>query len=136
MKKMLRKVYRQYKEFKKKNDVVNDNHSTYVYDKKKVKDYRRKGFSLAESGVFDLRNNDFNSYISTWEATLPSNNVSPYYAVSWDKYLFSVVFGKFIEVPTTFGLIEKGEVIPIDKKGLNRSNLYDFFILLNQMQLL
>ena len=111
--------------------VLNSNHDVSNYDGFEVADMRKKGFSLSESALYDLKHNDYREYVSTWEAYQPRMRQNPYFILSDDKYLFSMVFGKFIEVPKTYGLIEFGKIIPIDLEGINEDSIYDVIISMN-----
>lgn len=90
-------------------------------------DYRDKGFSLKESGVYQLDKNDYHDYINTWESYLPLYcNLKPsgineydnllYNNIFDDKYLFSLVFGKYVKTPDTYGLIFDGRYVAIDDR--------------------
>ena len=101
MKKYVKKIYMTYKKVILKRNILNTNHSILkIGDKKqKIYDYRKKGFSIQESILYDLKNNDYKDFINTWEAYQPRLGDNKYFSISDDKYLFSIVFGKFVETP-------------------------------------
>ena len=95
--------------------VVNTKHSVLQLDPS-VRDFRKQGFSLTESKLLSLgKGNDFRDYISTWEAYQPRLLNNDYFCLSDDKYLFSLVFRRFIDTPKTVCLIQKGKMIPLEK---------------------
>lgn len=120
-------VYRGYKIKTTRKQIVNANHSKLNVNDNTLCDMRKYGFSMAESQLFDLKNNDCKNYISTWEAYQPRIHTTPYFVLSDDKYLFASVFGKFIEVPVTYALINNGKIEPIDSYQPSET-LYDFIL--------
>ncbi|MBQ9280420.1 MAG: hypothetical protein IJ215_05210 [Clostridia bacterium] len=128
--KEIKKMYNMYKRYKLKKHILNNNHSSLSLDesKKQLKKFKNKGFNLAESYLFDFKNNDYRDYITTWEAYKPRLNNNKYFLISDDKYLFSIVFGKYIDVAKTYGLINYGKVVGIENLNLDNANLYDFII--------
>ena len=85
---LLRRFYGKYKLAKLRDHIVNSNHSALEIDTNSTADMRKYGFNLTESQVFDLKHNDYNDYISTWEAYLPRiKGDSKYFQISF--------FGRF-----------------------------------------
>ena len=124
----LKSVYGKLRERKHRYDVVNGNHTVLAVDKKLVADRRREGFSLIDSYCYDLAQNDYHDYVSSWEESQPEKEFNPYGCLSGDKYLFAQVFGQQIKVPMTWALIECGKLIPIEQSALSEENIYSFFI--------
>lgn len=129
MKHILRKIWQKYRIYMKRKSILNYSHSVYVADKKNVADYRKKGFSLSESAIYDLKNNDYRDYINSWEEYQPRLKGNIYTSISDDKYLFSLVYGKYIETCQTYGLINNGKVVSVSEK-VDNVNLYDFLVTL------
>ena len=124
----LKSVYGKLKEKKHRFDVVNGNHTVVSVEGKRVADHRREGFSLVDSYCYDLIQNDYHDYISSWEESQPDRGGNPYGRLSGDKYLFAQVFGQYIKVPSTWALIENGKLIGIELETLCEENIYSFFI--------
>lgn len=98
-----------------RNLVLNSNRSVLQVDPS-VPDFRKQGFSLSESKEFSLgRVNDFRDYISTWEAYQPRFSDNTYFCISDDKYLFSLVFRRYIDTPKTVSLIRDGKMVPLEQ---------------------
>ena len=112
---LLRRIQAKRRTAAMRNLVVNTNHSVLQLDPS-VLDFRKQGFSLTESKLLSLgKGNDFRDYISTWEAYQPRLLNNDYFCISDDKYLFSLVFRRFIDTPKTVCLIQKGKMIPLEK---------------------
>ena len=125
---LIKRFVRYLRKTKEKRSVLNSHHQVAVYDvDKKEFDYKRYGFTFYESVLFNLKKNDYKKYITTWEAYQPRFNLSKYNMISDDKYLFSLVFGKYIETPVSFGLINNGTIDSL-VPGLNKNNLYVFLL--------
>ncbi len=115
-----------------------------IFDQTKVEgfvDYRDKGFSIKESIMYQLDKNDYRDYISTWESYLPlyrnlqPSGINEYDALLYnnifdDKYLFSIVFGKYVDVPKTYGLIYDGKYVEVDK-DFSLDQLFDSILQTN-----
>jgi len=114
-KKCLSNVINQYHTNKMRDNILSQNHSNLDLSCN-VLDMRKYGFSMIESQIYGLTKDNYRNYISTWETYQPRiKNPSPYFCISDDKYLFSTVFGKYIDVPKTYALIENGVIIPIEQ---------------------
>ncbi len=124
----IKSVYGKLRERKHRFDVVNGNQTVLAVDKKHVADHRREGFSFIDSYCYDLNQNDYHDYISSWEESQPEKKFNPYGRLSGDKYLFAQVFGQYIKVPTTWALIENGKLIWIEQQAICEENIYSFFI--------
>ncbi len=112
---LLRRIYAGHRMAGTRKYVVNANHSVLKLDPT-IPDFRKQGFSFSESKEFSLgRGNDFRDYISTWEAYQPRFLDGTYFCISDDKYLFSLVFRRFIDTPKTVCLIRNGKLIPLEK---------------------
>lgn len=117
--------------------ILNSNNSIYTLNQdEEIADFRNKGFSMLESSIYDLKRNDYREYISTWESYQPLyRNFEPsgiceydqlvYNNIFDDKYLFSLVFGNYVNVPKTFGLIYDGKIVSVDK-DFSCDDLYGF----------
>ena len=127
VKKIIKQIIRNRGKKKDKINVLSSSHQVMVYKVGKEFDYKKHGFSLYESVLFNLNKNDYHEYISTWEAYQPRYNLSEYHKISDDKYLFSIVFGKYIETPVSYGLINDGIIEPLSPE-LQKDCLYDFLI--------
>ena len=103
----LKKKIKDRKLLKIRSNIVNSHHDVNEYDEKKLADYRKMGFSFSESSLFDLKNNDWRDYISTWESYQPRLIDNSNFIISDDKYLFSLVFGNYVRTPKTICLIKK-----------------------------
>ncbi|MBQ7578742.1 MAG: hypothetical protein IJT21_10820 [Synergistaceae bacterium] len=126
--KLLRKIYSKYKLSKFRNFIVNSHHNISKIDINNIADMRKHGFTFTESQTFDLINNDYREYISSWEAYQPRLKDGRYFPISDDKYLFSLVFGNYVRVPENYALINDGRVIPIKSEKINANNLYDYLV--------
>ena len=124
----LKSAYGKLREKKHRFDVVNGNHTVVSVEGKLIADHRRRGFSFIDSYCYDLNQNDYHDYISSWEESQPEKEDNPYGALSGDKYLFAQVFGQHIKVPSTWALIENGKLIGIRQQTLCEENIYSFFI--------
>ncbi|MBR3933209.1 MAG: hypothetical protein IKJ68_04810 [Clostridia bacterium] len=131
--KKLRDIIKEKQKKQIKNQVVNAHHDVSKFAESNVADMRKYGFSFSESGVFNLKENDYREYISTYEAYKPRLKSSPYVMISDDKYLFSLVYGKYIDTPKAYALIQDGIVVDLSGKKLDNSNLYDFLLANNGM---
>ena len=112
---------------KDRNNILSSSHQVKIYKVGKEFDFKKQGFSLYESVLFNLNKNDYHNYISTWEAYQPRYNLSQYHKISDDKYLFSIVFGKYVDTPISYGLINNGTIEPLSA-NLKKDNLYDFLL--------
>ena len=124
----IRKVWSKMKEEKLKDQIVNVHHDVSNFKKTSVADMRKYGFSFSESGAFNLKENDYREYITTYEAYKPRLSSSPYFIISDDKYLFSLVFSNYIETSKSYAIIQNGTVVGVDNVGISNSNLYDFVL--------
>lgn len=122
--KLAKKVYNYQKIRQKRKSMINLKEEENKINYKKTADLRKKGFSPLESYCYDLKLNDYREYISTWEAYQPRIMYNPYFKISDDKYLFSLVFGKYIKVPKTLALIENGKIIDVNSEKMNIDSLY------------
>lgn len=126
----LRKMYCCIREKKEKKTFLNTKHDR-VELPNDVKDMRKYGFSMSESYLYDLKNNDYKQYISTWESLKPRRNaVNPYFIFSDDKYIFYLTFGRYIKTPMVLGIIKNGIIEPLIS-SFDGNNLYDFFVSCN-----
>lgn len=110
-----------------RNVIVNKHHDVSVFDKKDVKDFRKKGFSLAESALYNLTLDNYKDYITTWESYQPRLINNPYFPISDDKYLFYLVYSHFIKTPMVYALISDGEIYWLSEEN-NGARLLDFFL--------
>ena len=124
----MKSAYGKLREKKRRFDVVNGNHTVLSVDVKKIADHRHEGFSFADSYCYDLAQNDYHDYISSWEESQPDKKFNPYGALSGDKYLFAQVYGQQIKVPSTWALIEQGKLIWIEQQTICEENIYSLFI--------
>ena len=127
VKRVLKSLINKRRVYHRKKAIINSNHKKIQYDYDKAFDFRKKGFSYYEGVLYNLRDNNYKEYINTWESYLPRLSQGEYSVISDDKYLFSLVIGKYFETPISFGLIDNGTIEPLDKELAN-DNLYDFLI--------
>lgn len=126
IKSFIRKIIERRKIKALKKSVINLKHDKFECGKARDIDYRNKGFSLTESTLYNFPKNDYRKYITTWEAYQPRIKNSQYSFLSDNKYLFSIVFGKYIRTAKVFALIRNGNVISTDNYDLSNENLYEF----------
>ena len=125
----IRTLYHGYQRKRLRNSIVNAHHDALSIDEKMPScDYRKQGFSLTESAIFELNKNDYHGYINTWEAYQPRLNEHEYFCISDDKYLFSLVFGQYVEVPQSFALINNGILVSLLDNPFTEDTLYDFLV--------
>lgn len=122
----LKKIYRDYRQKKFKQCIINQHHDVSEIVSN-VFDARKYDFSLAESSILRLNKDNVGEYITTWEAYQPRMKETPHFIMSDDKYVFSMTFGKYIEVPETYGIIQNGKVVAVNAE-INKDNLYDFLV--------
>lgn len=122
----LKRIYGKYYSNKFKNNIINQHHDVSVIAEN-VFDARKYDFSLAESSILNLNKENVGDYITTWEAYQPRLRETPYFIMADDKYVFSMTFGKFIETPETYAIIQNGTLIPILEK-VDEENIYDFLL--------
>lgn len=127
VKKIIKRIIRSREKRKDRNNVLSSSHQVMVYKVGKEFDFKKQGFSLYESVLFNLNKNNYRNYISTWEAYQPRYNLSEYHKISDDKYLFSIVFGKYVDTPISYGLINNGTIEPL-VADLKKDSLYDFLL--------
>lgn len=108
--------------------VVNAHHNVSVVDASKVFDARKYGFTLSESALFELNEDNIGEYITTWEGYQPRLVENPHFIVSDDKMLFSFAMEGIVEVPKIYAVITAGRVESVSREVLNNDNLYDFFL--------
>ena len=96
--------------------IVNKHHDVSQIDNEEIHDFRKEGFSLAESSVYKLSSANYHDYITTWESYQPRLINNPYFPVSDDKYLFYLVFSHFIKTPKVYALVRNGKVFWLDKE--------------------
>lgn len=128
IKQIVKRVYNIYNLSKIRKRVINAHHDVTKFDEKKVFDARKYGFNLAESNSYKLNDTNYGDYITTWESYQPRLNNSKYSLISDDKFLFSLVMENFVEVPSIYALILKGEVRALSKYGITNDTIYDFLI--------
>lgn len=58
-----------------------------------------KGFNVNEIVWFDLKNNDYNNYISEYKRLMSREINGPYKFILDDKLVFEEVFGQYTTVP-------------------------------------
>lgn len=126
MLKHMKKIYREYRMKKFKEFLLNQ-HRNVCEIPEHVYDARKYDFSLVESYVFGLHKDNIGEYITTWEEYQPRMNETPYFVMSDDKYIFSMTFGKFVEVPITYAIIQGGKIIAVDQP-ISSDNLYAFLV--------
>lgn len=117
-------------EFKKKREhVVNLNHLSINGDYQYAADMRKYGFSMSDSYIFDLKNNDYRNYISTWEGAQTRVGSNPdFFVISADKMLFGMVYGKLIKVPEVWATVTNGKINSVNGTGITEENVYDYLI--------
>ena len=109
--------------------VVNLNHVSIDAEFLNEKDMRKYGFSMSDSYIFDLNNNDFKEYISTWEAAQTRVGSNPdFFVVSADKMLFGMVYGKLIKVPEVWATVTNGKINSVNGTGITRENVYEYLL--------
>ena len=110
-----------------KKAVLNTHH-----DVTKIKDgdsdYRKKGFSISESNLYNFKVNDYREYITTWESYQPRLQKNEYSVLSDNKYLFYMTFGKYIKTPKVYGIIRNGKITGIEGEDLTIDTLHSFII--------
>lgn len=126
--KILRKYLLQFRKNRIRKKVINSKHDVLELNRKNIVDMRKHNFSFSESSIYDLKSNDYREYINTFEAYAPRLSNSPYFVISDDKYLFSVVFEKYINTPKTLALIQNGEIVSLGNERVSNLNLYDLFL--------
>lgn len=126
IKRIIGKAYSIYIKKQQMNMIVNTHHDVSEIGEN-VFDARKYGFSLSESSILRLNKENIGEYISTWEAYQPRMRNDSHFVMSDDKYVFSMTFGKYIEVPRNYGLIQNGTIIPLDEE-INIDNLYEFLL--------
>lgn len=126
MKSLIKKIISRIRKKRFKKAILNSKHDSLEF-RSCPKDYRKKGFSMSESYIYHLGENDFRNYINTWESYLPrlSNN-SKYIVLSDDKNLFSMTFGKYIKTPKVVCTIYDGFVISKEALITSIESLYDY----------
>lgn len=110
--------------------VVNNHHDALkLADFADVDDFRKQGFSISDSYVYDLKHQDYRRYITTWESYQPRcrSKMKKYFPISDDKYLFFLVFSHFIKTPNCYALINNGKVIWLSDK-YHGCDVYDFLL--------
>lgn len=122
----LKKKYRKYCDKKIKEYIINLHHDVTKYGDN-IFDARKYDFSLTESNIYKLNNDNYKEYITTWESYQPRMKQTPYFVISDDKYVFSMIFGKYIDVPKSYGLIRSGHIIPLEEE-IDIDNLYEFLL--------
>lgn len=125
---IIKKIYNRYHIARIRKSVVNAHHDVTKFDKNKVFDARKYGFNFSESNSYKLNDTNYGDYITTWESYQPRLNNSKYSLISDDKFLFSLVMENFVEVPSIYALILKGEVRALSKYGITNDTIYDFLI--------
>lgn len=125
---LIRKIASKYFKIRERQNIVNAHHDVLKLDKENIADMRKHGFSFSESKLYDLKNNDYHKYISTYEAYAPRLKKNPYFIISDDKYLFWLVFGKYFDTPECVALIQEGEVCSLGEYAVNNENLYSFVL--------
>ena len=126
MLRFLKSAYRGYRHNKFKKSILNSHHDVSRIAEKTF-DARKYDFSLAESSILNLNDQNYKEYITTWEAYQPRINESRYFVMSDDKYVFSMTFGKYIEVPQTYAIIENGKLVAVSEE-ISDENLYSFLV--------
>lgn len=107
----------------------------------KVKDFRKQGFSMKDSGFYNLGVNDYHDYISTMESYAPVyRNLQPsgivpydnlvYNNIFVDKYLFYIVFSPFVKTPKVYSLIYDGKITNV-VDSFDSDHLYESLLGLN-----
>lgn len=90
--------------------------------------FRRKGFSAFDAQLYNLdKGNDFHEYITTWESYQPVfTNNSKYWSISSNKYLFYLVYSRFIDTPKVRMTIRNGKIQWLERD--NDTDIYDFIL--------
>lgn len=107
----------------------------------KVKDFKEQGFSMTDSAFYNLGENDYHDYISTWESYSPVyRNLQPSGIVSYDnliynnifddKYLFYIVFSSFVKTPKIYSLIYDGKITDV-VDSFDSEHLYETLLSIN-----
>lgn len=122
----LKKAYKKYQNKKFKEHIINQHHDVAGYGSD-VFDAKKYDFSLTESNVYKLNSQNYKEYITTWEAYQPRVCENKYFLMSDDKYIFSMTFGNYIEVPQTYALIQNGDIVSIFDK-ITIDNVYDYIL--------
>ena len=125
--KILKRIQKYIADSNMRRMVINNHHDALSHDNK-IADFRKLGFSMSESAIFDLQHNDYRKYITTWEAYQPryQNEMRQYFPISDDKYLFYLVFSHYVRTPICYALIQKGNITWLETN--NDLNLYEFII--------
>lgn len=126
---ILRRAYRVYSQKKLKKRIVNSHHDVTAISRG-VFDGRKYDFSLSESNIYKLDETNYKEYINTWESYQPRVKQTPYFVMSDDKYVFSMTFGNYIEVPKTYAIIQNGRIVAVNE-NISEENLYDFLVMQN-----
>ena len=126
MLKFLKKIYKNYKNNKFKQYIISQHHNVTSYSSN-VFDAQKYDFSLSESSTYKLNEQSYKDYITTWEAYQPRMKNNKYFLLSDDKYVFSMTFGNYIEVPQTYAIIQDGNIISLFEQ-INEENVYDFIV--------
>ena len=93
-----------------------------------LRKFRRKGFSAFDAHLYNLdKGNDFREYITTWEAYQPAfTNNTKFWAISSNKYLFYLVYSRFIDTPKVHMSIRNGKIQWLERD--NDTDVYDFIL--------
>lgn len=108
--------------------ITNTHHDITSQEYDRENDFRKYGFSLSESKLYNLKDNDYKKYISTWESYQPRMQKNEFSVLSDNKYLFYLTFGKYIKTPCIYGIIRNGMITGIEKSDLSIDNLYSFAV--------
>ncbi len=122
----LKKIYGKYRDNNFKKYIINQHHDVAVCSSD-VFQAKKYDFSLTESNVYKLNEKNYKDYITTWEAYQPRMRDNKYFLMSDDKYVFSMTFGNYIEVPKTYALIQNGEIIPLFE-DINADNILEYIL--------
>ena len=120
------KICKAYSDRDMRDKVVNGHHDIMQISED-MADFRKYGFSNAESMNYDLKHNDYHDYISTWESYLPriKNSLKKYFPISDDKYLFYLVFSHYIKTAECYALIREGKITWLREE---EGGLYDAIV--------
>lgn len=123
---ILKKRYKKLKEEKLRKKIIDQHYDvSEIYEH--AFDARKYGFSMAESSILRLNKENIGEYITTWEAYQPRLMQTPYFMMADDKYVFSMTFGKYIDTPETYAIIQNGEIVSVDEE-INVDNIYDILL--------
>lgn len=88
--------------------------------------YAIKGFTVNEYIWYDLKNNDYNDYISDFKRIESRKINENYKTILDDKLLFEEIFTNYIRVPYNYGYMSNGHIYPLHDYNVSNNNIIDF----------